>query len=86
MPRAGGLGGVAERKESTHWVRTPKKPLLLVHGRVRGTRNIVESDIHYPGSPAYILRIAFGPILGDAAHVEKEATIATQRTLGFAGN
>ena len=76
----------AERKESTHWVRTPKKPLLLVHDRVRGTRNIVESDIHFQGSPAYILRIACGPILGDAACVEKEATIATQRTRGFAGN
>jgi hypothetical protein len=51
------------------------------------TRKLLHSDIHFPGSPAAILRLAIGLCVDELAEIEREACRLTRhRTLGFAGN
>ena len=52
----------AERTESTNALRHSKNPLLVVSVPAWGgvPRQLLHSDIHFPGSPAVILRLAIG--------------------------
>ena len=79
----------AERKESTNMLRHSKNPLLVVSVPAWGgvPRQLLHSDIHFPGSPAVILRLAIGVCVDEIAEIEREACRLTRhRTLGFAGN
>jgi hypothetical protein len=51
-----------------------------------GLRKVVSGDVHFPGSPVHIERLAIGVIKEEIAELECELTITTARTHGFAGN
>jgi hypothetical protein len=79
----------AERTESTNALSHSKNPLLVVSVPAWGgvPRQLLHSDIHFPGSPAVILRLAIGVCVDEISEIEREACRLTRlRTLGFTGN